>query len=326
VTYISGRSSSLSTSFVLLALLLYATGVRDRRAWLWGGLAPAAYLAAVLTKETCAALPAGLLLWELLIERSRGRELLVRQAGWWALLTCLLGVAIMNRAYFDLLYQIAGARPLLQSIWYQVAGAGYLLSRLVLVQRLSIDPGLGIRPPALLPTALTAALLCMLLFTAIAQRRARPVLAFGLSWFLLETFVPYVLLPRPEVLNERHMYLAGVGIFLAAGALWTELTAHIVYASRARAVAAVSALLLIASTLHRNLDYRSATALWQSTVAISPQSPRAHNNLGICFEANGHDREARKAYATAVALEPRYDSARRNFERVQRRLAAHTEH
>jgi hypothetical protein len=321
VTYISGRSSSLSTLFVLLALLLYAEAARARTSGPWLGLAAIAYVCAALTKESCAGLPAGLLLWELCIERGRGREVLLRQLGFWLLLVLLLVAAIMQRAYFVLLYQMSGARPLLEALWYQVAGAGYLISRLLLVERLSIDPGLGLHPPALASTAVVAAGLCGASWLVVAQYRRRPVVAFGLSWFLLELFFPYALLPRLEVLNERHMYLAGVGIFLALAALWVELVTRARLQRPVRAAGAAVVALLVSFTLQRNLDYGSATALWQSTVRVSSDNPRAYNNLGIVYEAHGRTVEARDAYARALALEQRYDSARRNLERVLRRMS-----
>ena len=116
----------------------------------------------------------------------------------------------------------------------------------MLLQRLSIDPASGLHPPALVPTAMTAAGLIGAAWIAIAQRRTRPVVAFGLGWFLLDAFFPYVLLPRPEVLNERHMYLAGAGIFLALAALWAELAARAPLRKCMRVAAGALVALLIA--------------------------------------------------------------------------------
>jgi tetratricopeptide (TPR) repeat protein len=319
VTYVSGRSSSLMTSFTLLALLLYVEGARSDRAWLWCGLAPLAFVCALLAKEPAAMLPAGLLLWEICFERPRASRLLLRQAVWWSLLLALLAAAIMQRRYFALLYDLAGARPLIDSLAYQIDGAAYLLSRLVLIHRLSIDPGLGLRPPTGVELSTAALLVAALALFATANWRKRPAAAFGVSWFLLYTFFPYVLLPRVDVVNERHMYLANVGLFVAVGALWAELAERPGVLPGARRFAIVVTGLLVIGTALRNFDYRSETALWESTVRVTPSNPRAYNNLGIAYESSGRTGDARSAYGRAVALEPRYLTARRNLERVENR-------
>jgi hypothetical protein len=317
VTYVSGRSSSLMTLFTLLALLAYVEGVRSQRAWLWGSLAPFAFVCAALTKETAALLPAALLLWELSFERSHARGLLLRQAVWWSLLLAMLSAAIMQGRYFALLYDLAGARPLVDSFAYQLDGTAYLLSRLLLVHRLSIDPGLGLRPPTIAELAVAIVLVSGLAVFASTQFRSRPLVAFGLAWFLLHVLFPYVLFPRTDVVNERHMYLANVGIFMAAGALWADFAARPGVLPGGRRFATVVAGLLVIGTALRNFDYRSETALWESTVRVSASNPRAFNNLGVAYESSGRTGEARTAYARAVALEPRYAMARKNLERVE---------
>src|SRR5688572_14685879 len=75
ITYVSGRSSSLATSFVLIALLFHAHGVRSEQRRYRLVAAPLAFALAILTKETSAVLPLGLLLWDALIERAGWREL-----------------------------------------------------------------------------------------------------------------------------------------------------------------------------------------------------------------------------------------------------------
>jgi Flp pilus assembly protein TadD len=79
----------------------------------------------------------------------------------------------------------------------------------------------------------------------------------------------------------------------------------------ARQFVALCALLLLACTtltVLRNLDYRSELALWQATVALSPDKPRVHNNLGYAYELAGQHAAARWHYLKALALD------RQNFK------------
>ncbi|HMJ09772.1 MAG TPA: tetratricopeptide repeat protein [Polyangiaceae bacterium] len=318
VTYISGRSSSLMALFVLAALLFYVQGVRaaSRR---WLALAGLAFVCALLTKEIAATLPLGLVLWEWCFERSRLRAVLVRQAAFGGLVLGIVVLAILHPSYYTLLFNALGVRPLLEAIAYQVAGAGYLLSRLILLHRLSIDPGLGLAAPS--PLALAGASVVLLLLGAVAltQRRKRSIVTFGIAWFFVQAFLPYVFVQRQDVINERHVYLACFGVFAALGALWSELSERSRHSARWHWAGVTLAALFVIGTAARNLDYRSRLALWQSTVRVSPHNPRAHNNLGVALELSGRDREAHAAYAQALQLDPDYEMARRNLERVMRR-------
>ncbi|HEY6555862.1 MAG TPA: tetratricopeptide repeat protein [Polyangiaceae bacterium] len=318
VTYVSGRSSSLMSTFALLTLVFYAQAVRGQRAWKWLGLAVLFFVCALLTKEIAVTLPAGLLLWELCFERRSWRGLATRQALFAALVLALLTAAILRPSYYTLLYNALGVRPLSSALAHQIEGALYLLSRLVLVHRLSIDPGLGLLPPSPFVVSAGSAVLLVLLAVAWQQRRARPIVTFGVGWFFLHVFVPYLFVQRQDVINERHVYLACFGIFAALGALFIELSAR--SPQRWQGIGVALAVFLLGATLLRNLDYRSRLALWQSTARVSPANPRAHNNLGVALELSGRLIEASDAYARALALDPKYAMARSNLARV---TAAH---
>jgi protein O-mannosyl-transferase len=269
---------------------------------------------ALLTKEIALTLPAGLILWELCFERRSWRGLVGRQALFAALVVGLLTVAILRSSYYTLLYNALGVRPLSSALAHQVEGALYLLSRLVLVHRLSIDPGLGLWPPSPLVVGAGSALLFVLLAVAWKQRRDRPMITFGIGWFFLQVFVPYLFVQRQDVINERHMYLACFGIFAAIGALFGEVSRR--SPERWQRIGVALAVLLAGATLLRNLDYKSRLALWQSTVRVSPRNPRAHNNLGVALELSDRRAEARSAYAHALVLDPKYTVARANLARV----------
>ena len=316
VTYISGRSASLMTSFVLLSLLLYAASARSRRKILYLGLSLVVWVCAVLTKEVSAMLPAGLLLWDLIIERPGAKALFARLGPFMALSLALLVAAILSTSYFTLLYNVLGARPLVDALRYQLAGVAYLGSRLFWVHRLSIDPGLGLRPPDAGLVLLGAGVVTTLAAVVATQLRRRPAVAFGAAWFLVQIFLPYVLMPRLDVVNERHMYVANAGVFMAVGSLAEEFLLPRLGSIAVRVACGAVVAALMAMTVRRNLDYRTARALWESTARVSPSNPRAHYNLGTVYESFGRWTEARDAYARAIVLEPRYTAARRGLARV----------
>jgi len=319
VSYISGRSASLSTCFQLLALLLYAEGVRSGRARYWLGLAGLAFLAALSTKETSVSLPLGFALWELTIERAGPKTILRRLVPWFAMGAGAATLLVMHPRYFALLYHVLGQRPLLDSLQYQLGALAYLAGRLSLLAPLCIDPGLWLARPSALVVGATAVVVVSALVAATLWRKKQPLLLFGLGWFLLQVFVPFVFLPRIDVINERHAYPANVGLFLACGSLWAAAVTP--SASRLWRVWLPSAvaLALAALTARRNFDYRSEVALWESTTRAAPENPRAQNNLGVAYERAGRAEEARGAFTRALLLEPRYVTPREHLLRASRR-------
>jgi protein O-mannosyl-transferase len=309
VTYITGRSASQATALLLLGLLAYVGGARASRWWLSWLLAPLCFAAAVASKETSAGFPLLLLAWEVLVERSRASVVARRVGPWLALGLFGFLAMVMHPRTFTLLDETLGPRPFVDVVRYQLGGVGYLLSRLALWGLPCVDPGLWLAPPASGVVYGVASLLVAALGAAFWRGTA--LLRFGLALFVLQVLVLHVLVPRVDLINERHAYLGNAGLFLALGALLADV------ARRRLALASLVVALLAALTLRRNLEYRTEVALWRATVREAPHNPRAHNNLGVACELAGEPALARLAYAEALRLEPRYQAARENYERRQ---------
>ncbi len=166
--------------------------------------------------------------------------------------------------------------------------------------------------------ALQSALLLLLLAVAFLAGRTRPWLAFGVLWFFLHLAPTNSLVPRLDVANDRQLYLASWGLFLA-------LCVQASHAGAGRktlgtAGFAAAALLAVAS-VERQLDYRDPVTLWEKTVAATPWNARAHNNLGYAYQSAGRSPDARREYRLALALDPQHEKARANLLLLQDRAA-----
>ena len=316
VTYVTGRSASLSAGFMLAALLLHATGVRSGRRFFTLVLAPAAFLAAVASKETSAIFPLVLWAWEACVERSAWRVLVRRLAPWVGVSLAATYVLVMHPRTYALLYAALGRRSLAEAWRFGLGGMAYLLARLALLAKPCIDPGLWRAPPPDGVVLLTGLLLLAAIVAAVQRRREQPLVLFGALLFLFPTFVLHVFLPRVDVINERQAYFADTGAFLAVGSLVTPLAAAWRTRRWVLPSAAAFTLILLALTLSRNLEYRTEVTLWEATVREAPSNPRAQNNLGVAYELAGRPVDARIAYTRALIAEPRYAAARANLARV----------
>jgi tetratricopeptide (TPR) repeat protein len=314
VTYISGRSVSLMAFFYLGSLLAYLRGRASNSRFLLYAASPALFLLAALSKEVALTLPFALAL----AEGARGvragwRKALAAQAVHWALLLFIGFFFLAHSGYGRLLEACFDIRGATANLSTQLHGIPYLLSRLVLPHALNIDPDLPVFPgwtPALLPGAL---LLLLLLAAGVYGYRKRALAGFGILWFFLHLVPTNSFIPRLDVANDRQLYLASWGLFLALAA-GADLLREI---GRRRWVAACAALLVAVLggfTVSRNAVYRSEVALWEDTVRKSPGKARVHNNLGYAYERAGRLREARAAYLRALAIDPGHALARGNLE------------
>lgn len=314
VTYLSGRSMSLMAFFYLAGLLSYVRGSTDGRGWTYV-VSPVLFVLAVLSKETAVTLPVALLLWEGAFGGGKRslREIVRRQAVHWALLLSMAAAAALHPLYRELILYGFGARSAPENLLAQGNGIVYLLSRLIRVDRLNIDPDLPVPDSWTFDLAGRAAFLAGLMILGVSNLRRRPVAGFGLLWFFLQLMPTNSVVPRLDVANERHLYLASWGIFLVAGAgaEWAQATLSGA-GRRVRAGWFVAAALLLAFTVLRNEVYRSEAALWEETALRSPGKARVHNNLGYSYYRAGQPERAVRAYREALRIDPDFAPAKGN--------------
>jgi len=198
------------------------------------------------------------------------------------------------------------------NLFTQLHGISYLLRVLFLPHSLNFDPDLPVFSgwsPVLLPEAL---LLAALLAAGIFGMRKRSLAGFGILWFFLHLVPTNSFIPRFDVANDRQLYLASWGLFLALAS-----GADLLRRNRGgRWVTAGAVLLVVALggfTVSRNAVYRSQVALWEDTVRRSPGKARVQNNLGYAYERAGRFEEAEASYLRALLVDPGYELARGNL-------------
>jgi tetratricopeptide (TPR) repeat protein len=192
------------------------------------------------------------------------------------------------------------------------------------IQLLILPTGLRVEyavPPAtgLDPLALAGWLAAAVIVTAAAAlvRRGRSE-GFALSWSVL-AILPFAnLLPSPELIAERYLYIPSMGFCFAAGTLLDRGTSDggpLPPRTRGLARIAFAALLFAFAiqTVARNRDYRDDCALFAATIRETPTSSFAHNNLGACLAERGRAADALGHFRRAVALDPGNDRARYNL-------------
>ena len=209
-------------------------------------------------------------------------------------------------------------RSAAENLFSQVHGVAYLLSHLVWLDALNIDPDLRTVTAPSPSTFFLAALLLAPLIAALFAVRKNPLFGFGILWFYLQLLPANSFIPRSDIANERHLYLPLFGLCIAAGALAMQYRGR--WQQNRRAALAGFALvlcLLAAFTVRRNAAYASEIALWEDTVKKSPLKARPHSNLGYAYYLAGRRGDAGREYRAALQCDPAFFKARRNLWRLE---------
>ncbi|MBI5331859.1 MAG: hypothetical protein HZB71_14760 [Betaproteobacteria bacterium] len=305
VTYITGRSISLMSLFGLGALLCWLAAPTRARPALWRAAALALFAAAVAVKEVAVALPLALLLLD---RRLRASPALV--AG---LLLGLLAL-LWGLGYAYLLHETP-YRSLLANLASETNALFWLAGQLLQPWALNIDPDLPEYASFMGLPGLQAALLATALALAWRERVRRPWLGFGLLWTLLLLAPMYSLVPRLDLASERHLYLAGLGLYWIIGAAMASLPLD---SPRQAGLIVGLTLAGVLLTTQRNQDYRDEVNLWRATVQRSPNKDRAWNNLGYACALAGRADEARDAFLHTLRLNPQHPRAAANLRALER--------
>ena len=313
VNYITARSSSLMTLWILLAVWCYdvatvgSTAPRcpwGRRVWLAGALI--AGLAALGTKEAAVVLPLLIVAWDRarLGARPWG-ETLLRSLPFWGLAAALLA---LRRAVLGDVTGVALTGDAIQGLWFNAKLLAVSLLHWFWPAALAIDyawpktmsAGAGIAWVAVL-TALGVGTWGVLRW----DRR------FGwcLGWFWM-SLLPLLALPfvtRLILYQEHRSYLGGIALAWAAGGaasvLWRAAAGR--RAARAAGVAVLAGLAALAVQVDvgRTAVWRDMERVWEDSLAKYPDSTLGHNAKATWLAEAGRLEEARMELERSLAID-----------------------
>ena len=313
VTYIVQRMNSMAAMFCFISAILFVAGRRTKRKWnqwaAWGG-SLASWLLALGTKEIAATLPLVLLLYDWYFFQDLSREGVKR------MLKYLAGAGVI---LVSVMYLYLGNHPI-DTILSGYHGRDFTLGERLLTQGrvLMSYMGLVIYPlPSRLnllhhipysrsllspvSTLYAMAVVVVLLILAALLARKHRIVSFGILWFFIHLAIESSVIPL-EMMFEHRLYLPVFGVAVIVSVLLTPL----VFRTRTRAIM-VSTLIILglgAGTYLRNFTWQDRITLWSDVVSKSPESPRAHNNLGLALAADGQPEAAIRHYTRALVLNP----------------------
>src|SRR6266540_3552547 len=209
----------------------------------------------------------------------------------------------------------------LRVLTYGKAAAWY--ARMLLVPwPLSVIHDVGPVTSPLDPGALAAlAVIAALAVLGVRHARRYPVLVFSLAWFLVAIVPVSGLLPAPNLVAERYLFLPSVAFALAAA--WLVVDASALRGHAAAVVAASAIAILHAGVVAvRVAEWRTNGGLLVADLSRHPGSARLTSLLGRYDYANGRSDQATVDVQCLLGMAfermGRLDEARARYERALR--------
>jgi len=319
INYVIARSDSLSTLFIIAALVAFIYSGVCRK---WGLYLVFATLA-ILAKPVAAIFPVLLVLCLPYIENEErsGAACAGGRSG-----PNLVFVSI--QAFFWCLLVLLFVRKMTPASWVPGGSAffNYAITQPYVVLRyfvtffapfgLSADtdwkPLESLADPRLIGGCMFIAILLLTAFATIRNRRLRPI-AFGILWFLA-ALIPTSIMPLAEVTNDHRMFFPFVGP--AISVTWALNLAFNALKRRTKkkellilcfSLFAFALLAACAWGTHtRNQVWRSEETLWRDVTIKSPQNGRGLMNYGLALMAKADYAGAEDYFLRSLSILPRY--------------------
>ncbi len=280
------------------------------------------FLLALFSKEMAVTLPILLILYDYLIKKAPGKNILNSlKSRYLCYIIALLFYCIIRFQFIT-----NSDKPLvayqMNNLYIKLLTMARVFANYIqwLLLPVNIHPTLPDNPSLishslLEPQALASIILILCLFTAaLKSLRKKPLFSFAIFWFFI-TLLPVanIFLPITNYMASRYLYLPGIAFhFLLAGFLFKLPDFKIPYIMpitlhKARKNAIIILLIFYPLfTIIKNLTWKNNTVFWSEMVERYPQNALAHSSLGNCFRKNGLLNSAINEYKTALNLDPNY--------------------
>ncbi len=307
VAYLAGRSESLSALFAFAAFAVFLYRKEPAAGWKTAAAVILLFGAALATKQQTVALPALLLLTDAWTWNERPAWAAIR-ANWRVYAPMALGALAAVAVFAPLMLSAQTAGFGMKDLpWYQYLFTEFravfvYLREFVLPVGLNADWDFPVSR-SLLDHGAIAGLIALVALAALAWRfRRRFTLAsYGFFAFLILLAPTSSILPLRDPVAERRLYFAMLGLLLVAA----EVLRRVRLPWKALAGVCGAILLLAAVGTHARAEvWSSGLALWQDSVAKSPNKPRDHFQLAQAYADAGDCARASSEFERTARFTP----------------------
>ncbi|MBE7546102.1 putative membrane protein [Candidatus Kuenenia stuttgartiensis] len=319
VNAIGYREDLLSATFMLISLicfvksdtLLFESNGEKRRFIMYYCLSLLTYFLALFSKEMAITLPAILFLFVIFSGQGMRQGILRRLKGIYigyfavSLFYIVIRFVVLRNPAVQAEYQPGG-------FWLNIFTMLKVLASYIKASffpfNLNADYVVPLVKSSLEWSGILSVLFLCAVFVILAKLcKVRHFFACWMAWFFITLLPVMNIVPIGNIMAERYLYLPVMGFCVVKGILIYRIT-DTTLSSRAIPLRKVVQLVIIIfmvgsngfSIIRKNGDWRDEFSLWTKTLVRSPQSHRAHCNLGNVYLEKGNIERAQKEYQAAL--------------------------
>ena len=289
VAWISERKNLLSFFFFSFSFLTY----------LRGGTRPLSlilFLLACLAKTTVVILPLLLVLYDVSFTSKHIKNILLDKAPYFLISLGITILALLSHSGGGTLRDYPDNNPIHMVFSMMVVFKEYIIKILFPINLNIWYPDQVYKsvmePQVLISVLVMAGYIWLIRWSYSSQR----VVFFGLLWFLIALLPVSHIIPFPQMMADRFLYIPGMGLMLAL----TVMASRYLKGEGALSVILIFSILSIS----RNYVYQDDFHLWQDSVSKNSHHTRSMMFLGLSYWEKGDQGRALETLKQARMLEP----------------------
>lgn len=310
VSYISGRSDSLSALFMVLCFIFYIKALNAKNMF-FNVITILSYIGAILSRETSLILPVLFLLYHHAFQkkiRLKMFSLILSVSFIYALLRLTILRSLLNSHAYPstFLERIPG---------FFIAIVNYIRI-LIFPFDLHMEYGIKLFPYIGLKVFIGFLILVFSLTYVLRARKNNKTAFFSISWFFIALSPVANLYPINAYMAEHWLYFPSIGVFLliAKGLSCLYRQKRFKYV----AIFIIAGLLILNSylTVRQNEYWQDPIDFYNRTLKYAPDSKGSRDNLGIAYFDIGKKEEAVSVYEKAIRINPSDANAYNNLGNI----------
>lgn len=300
VAWISERKNVLSLLFFLLSFNSYL----DR-----GPRLPSLlfFLLACLAKTSVVILPLLLLLCDRCFLEKRFIDSLKASVPYLMITAVTVGIALMTHSAGGTIRPHAEDNAL-YTLFSMIPVFKEYLSKILFPVNLNIwYPSQIFKTPFAFPVLISGAILALFLYAMKASYHRDRTLFFGLAWFVIALLPVSHIIPFPQMMADRFLYIPSIGIFIAGAAVFRDSMRCANF--RTRTTLALAVVFILSSffvlSITRIPVYKDNLSLWRDSIQRDPDNSIAMMYLGVSYSIEGDAEQALDKLDRARKLDPK---------------------
>jgi protein O-mannosyl-transferase len=324
VSYISSRSTGLMTLLCMASLLFFLAYIKPAKNQKTTHLVASilCWLLAILVKEPAIVLPLlALLLFKLAHPNLSVYAGFKQLPDYKKLLLILLFSAPIVYVwlvpqYTNLIKQVFSPANLYSQLLTQPTAHVHYLTKTLLGLNLNVDYQLNFPKTLDLQASLQAAWILAAGGIALMYFKRFPLICFCVLWWFACLLPSNSIVPRVDIVNDRQIYMASIGVLLLFSAAIVTLINQLKIQRFFWLIAVLIFAYCLANNWVRNWDYENEVTLWQASINQAPNNARAWNNLGYAYKLDKQNEKAKHAFENALKLDEHNDKAFYNLQQL----------